>query len=321
LKSPLSQDPDSHPGRQTEGMPAGAPWRRLDMRSYVVLSVWWGCNNQCVICMLTGLRDRLKPLDFDAYKKIVIDIVNQARYRNLILSGSEVTTFDHLEAFVRYAASFGWFQKIQIQTNGRRLKDPGYARRLVEAGVNEFFVSIHGLGATHDTVTSVPGSFDEVWAGLREISGLGVNVVTNTVLNRLNAPRIPALMEALCDTGASEHHLWNYFPMEETDTKDLVVPVTQFAGMLRELLRIHREAEKPLVLKSFPQCLSKGPPGFFDSWFPVTVLPDVFWEKFARSGWGYCVHRDKCRARECWGLSRAHVKRFGDARELLSPMG
>ena len=35
----------------------------------------------------------------------------------------------------------GWFETIQIQTNGRKLAEPAYLRRLIEAGVNEFFIS------------------------------------------------------------------------------------------------------------------------------------------------------------------------------------
>ena len=87
------------------------------------------------------------------YKKAVRDlvfgpdheIVASGRFDGLILSGAEVTTCPELEAYVRHAASLGRFKKIQIQTNGRRLSDRGRLEGLIESGVNEFFVSIHGL--------------------------------------------------------------------------------------------------------------------------------------------------------------------------------
>jgi len=74
------------------------------------------------------------------------------------------------------------------------------------------------------------------------------------------------------------------------------------------------------VLKSFPECLSRGGPGFFDSLYPVTLLPDRFWREFSECGFGTCVHRGPCKAWQCWGLSSAYVRKYGDERDLLSPV-
>jgi len=82
------------------------------------------------------------------------------------------------------------------------------------------------------------------------------------------------------------------------------------------------ESRKAVVFKSFPLCLSRGAPGFFDSLFPVTVLPDRFWRQFSECGFGACFHRQRnaCHAMDCWGLSSAYVHKYGDERELLAPM-
>jgi hypothetical protein len=76
------------------------------------------------------------------------------------------------------------------------------------------------------------------------------------------------------------------------------------------------------VLKGFPECLSLGPPVFFDNFFPVTVLPDLFWKHFGKSGFGKCFHREsgQCAVRSCWGLSSAYIDKYGEERELLRPM-
>ena len=297
-------------------------YTRVDLTQYVVISICFSCNNDCSICMLSGLKRKFPAIGFDRFKKVIIDIVNSGRFENLILSGAEVTTFNDLDKYVQFAASLGWFKKIQIQTNGRRLSEKGYLRHLIDCGVNEFFISIHGLDDVHDAVTRTSGSFDELAAGLKNLEAYDVNVISNTVLTKTNLHDMARLMTFLSNERISEIQLWNFFPMERTDTKDLVVSMKDFTEVLPEVLSIVKKAGKPLVLKSFPECLSMGEPGFFDSLFPVTVLPDVFWRKFSESGFGTCIYRqrEECKAWKCWGLSSAYVQKYGDERNLLKPM-
>jgi MoaA/NifB/PqqE/SkfB family radical SAM enzyme len=272
--------------------------------------------------MLSRVREGLEPIGLDRFKSVLLDLVHDGRYRRLILSGAEVTTFDELDKYLAVAASLGWFERIQIQTNGRRLRDSQYLKHLIDCGVNEFFVSIHGLQKVHDELAGRTGAFEETIEGLVNLGELDVNVISNTVLTRNNLNDIPSLLAILCSERVSELHLWNYFPMESTDTRDLVVGMKEFRKLLPEAMAVAEEAGKALVLKSFPQCLSMGEPGFFDSKFPVTVLPDPFWRQFAESGFGACIHRagGECRNQECWGLSKAHVRKYGDERDLLKPM-
>jgi len=297
-------------------------YTRVDLTQYVVISICFGCNNDCTICMLSGLKRRFPAIGFDNFKKVIIDIVNEGRFENLILSGAEVTTFDDLDRYVQFAASLGWFKKMQIQTNGRRLSDKGYLKHLIDCGVNEFFISIHGIDEVHDAITRMQGSFKETKEGLKNMEAFAVNVISNTVLTKTNLHDMPRLMTFLSNEKISEIHLWNFFPMERTDSRDLVVSMKDFISLLPEMLSIAKKAGKAVVLKSFPECLSVGEPGFFDSLFPVTVLPDLFWRKFSESGFGMCVYREReeCKAWKCWGLSTAYIQKYGDERNLLRPI-
>ena len=295
---------------------------RIDLSKYIVISVCFSCNNQCTICMLSGLKETLPGIGFENFKEVVLEIRYGRRYENLVLSGAEVTTFDDLDRYVQFAASLDWFKRIQIQTNGRRLRDKEYLKHLIDLGVNEFFISIHGLEAVHDAMTRRQGAFKETMEGLENLEAFDVNVITNTVLTRTNFHDIARLMAFLSARRIGEMNLWNYFPMERTDTKDLVVSMTDFLELLPRLLSIVKPAGKALVLKSFPECLSMGEPGFFDSLFPETLLPGRFWREFGECGFGTCFYRERgeCRASQCWGLSSAYIHKYGDERDLLAPM-
>ena len=297
-------------------------YARVDLSSYVVISIWFGCNNQCTICMLGDMKRNLPPIGFDKFKSVLYQIRSDGRFQNLILSGAEVTTFAELGRYVQWAASLGWFKKIQIQTNGRKLADKDYIRHLVYCGVNEFFVSIHGLEKVHDTVAGVPGAYREIMEGIRNLEDFDVNLISNTVLTSANFQDIPELFDLLLKQKVSEIHLWNYFPMDKIDKKDLVLSMKDFVALLPKLLTLGTKYGKAVVFKSFPSCLSRGEPGFFDGFFPVPVLPDMFWRGFGECGFGACVHRQRkaCQVRECWGLSSAYIHKYGDERDVLSPI-
>ena len=78
---------------------------RIDFSRYCVISIWFGCNNRCPICMLGSVKKELAPTSYDGFRKVLIDVMREGRFQNLILSGAEVTTFEALERFVRFAAS------------------------------------------------------------------------------------------------------------------------------------------------------------------------------------------------------------------------
>jgi len=293
---------------------------RIDFNTYVTIPVWYGCNNDCVICMLSGLKKDLPFIDFDLFQKFVLHIKDRLGCRNLILSGAEITTFDELDKYIEFVASLGWFWKIQIQTNGRRLSDKNYLGSLIGCGVNEFFVSIQGLEESHDATTRRQGSFRETMEGLDNVGKYAVNVMTNTVLTTTNCHEVLPLLSQLSVGPVSEIHLWNVFPMESEDTKGLLVRMRDCRELLRELIPVMKAAGKPLILKNIPECLFAGEMVFLDNGFPITLIGDTYWNAFDGNRFGMCCYRGECGSQICWGLTQAHVQKYGDEREILSPI-
>jgi len=294
----------------------------MNLGRYAVIPIWYACNNDCTICMLSQVKGQLPNVDFPAFRGLVNALVTDGGYDGLILSGAEITTCDHLEHYVRYAASFGYFKKIQIQTNGRKLADQRFLHRLIAAGVNEFFISVHGPEEVHDAITRRPGSYRETMAGIANLGACDVNVVSNTVLTALNYHHIVPLVSDLCAAPVSELNIWNLFPMESRDSRNLLVSLADLADLVAlvpEIMAAGETAGKPVVFKAFPECLASGPPCFFDNSFPLNLIHDRFWCEFAANGFGTCVYKDVCGARDCWGLSSAYIARFGDERDRLTP--
>ena len=270
--------------------------------------------------MLSGMKKELPFIDFDLFHRVLVYFKEKLDCEYLILSGAELTTFEDLDKYIKFASSLGWFKKIQLQTNGRKLSDKSYLRHLMGCGINELFISIQGLEASHDAITRVPGSFKETLEGIHNLEAYPVYAITNTVLTKLNYHEVTPLFESLCKEALSEIHLWNFFPMERTDTRDLLVSMEDCRELLSRVIPLVEKSGKPLVLKNFPECLCFGELAFLDNSYPVTFIGETYWKAFDENRFGLCGYRDDCRAHECWGLTHAHVEKYGDERDILKPI-
>lgn len=295
-------------------------YTRIDYDTYVVVPVWYYCNSKCTFCMVERQIAELPTVTLEQFKTIVQGIIDFGKYENLILSGAEVTTFPQLDQYVAYAASTGWFKRIQIQTNARRLADRDLTRRLIDAGLNEFFISMHGLEEVHDHITEAPGGWRETMQGIANLGEYPhVNIITNTVLTQQNFPTLLPLIQMICDLPVSELHMWNFFPMAGEDRHNLLVNLKEFFALLPDILAIVERSGKPMVFKGFPECLSLGRPGFFDNNFPLNLIDKAFWDNFDENQFGRCQYKPVCKAKTCFGLSSAYVKKFGHESDLLCP--
>ena len=79
------------------------------------------------------------------------------------ITGAEITLRRDLPELARLARGNG-FEHVRIQTHGMRLADLAYCRELIDAGVDEFFVSVAASDAdSHDAITGVPApGVDEI---------------------------------------------------------------------------------------------------------------------------------------------------------------
>ncbi len=140
------------------------------------------CNNRCIFC---ATHRQVDPLSLPEIRFKLIK-AKEENFDRIDLSGGEPTIHKDILAIVSSARRLG-FTTIYFKTNGRRLKDMDFAKRLLEMGANEFLVSFHGPSAEiHDAQTEVPGSFAEAFEGTRNLVKLGANVATLTVISTIN---------------------------------------------------------------------------------------------------------------------------------------
>ena len=296
--------------------------RRFRAADYVEVTVHFKCNLSCVHCMIEGTMDWLRPESGASFERILSENKNKRRWKGLTLTGAEVTLRHDLRVLARAARAAG-FVHVRIQTHGMRLADPAYCRELVAAGIDEFFVSVTAAdAATHDAITGVSGAFDRTVRGLENLDAIeGDTTLTNTVITRRSYRQLPAVVARLAHLRRlAQMEFWTYWPMRETDEKDLVVSHPVVLPWLVSAIDAARNLGRAVEVKNFPKCLLGDHGDALDNDQPELVIDPEFWPEFMRNGFHQCVHRDICAAQDCLGLNSAYIARFGLEADVLTPL-
>lgn len=265
--------------------------------------------------------DDLNASTDEEFERVLSDQRRTGQWRGLVLTGSEITLRRDLSDLARRAKESG-FENVRIQTHGMHLHREDYARKLVESGVDEYFISVAGSDRqTHDEITQVPGSWDKMVKGMHNLCAFPhVKILTNTVVTKLSYPLLPDAARFLGGIdNLVQMEFWNYWPMSENDDRDLLADYRDVQHPLLEAIRIAHLHGKAVEVKNFPRCLLGEEESTLVNDQPTLLIDSAFWQEFDRNNFLLCPHQQTCDSGGCMGLSEAYIKKFGDGRDYLTP--
>lgn len=296
---------------------------RFDDAKYVSLTMEFRCNLRCTHCMIEGTMDRLRPTSDEEFKKILRTQEATHQWEGIILTGSEITLRRDLPKLATQARTAG-FPNVRIQTHGMHLARPGYLDRLLQSGVNEFFISVAGHNATlHDHITKVDGAFDKMITGIKMIenSDIDARVITNTVITSESYYALSDIVHLLAQfQKVVRHEFWNFFPMDGRDHKTLLVKLEHLMPHVIAAIKSSIKAGKKCEIKNIPECLLAEFAQHLVNDQPMLLIDNDFWIEFDRNSFHNCPHQDICQSKQCLGLTSAYISRFGNEKNLLTPI-
>lgn len=198
------------------------------------------------------------------------------------------------------AARAAGFEKVGIQTNGSALATRGLIPALVEAGLTDAHLSLHGASAAvHDYHTGAAGSFERVQSAARELGRHGVPWVVTTVITRSNFRGLAELVGLLVSLRASGWMMeWPRIAGRAADAFDRVHPRYGLAvPFALHAAKLASTAGLPVALAGIPSC-TMGP----FARLRVHTQPR-----------GFGAVCEECNARDdCAGVDPYYVLRFGE---------
>lgn len=172
--------------------------------SKVIINLTYVCDNNCVFC---AVGDRKKE-----HVRIEDALRAMREYRRMgarliDFDGGEPTLYPGLMDAIKAAAAAG-FERIAITTNGRRLADEEFARKLMASGITDLMISLYGADArTHETITCAPGSFEQTSRGIRNAAKYAPSslaLCVNTTISATNVDKIPEIAKYAASLGAGK---------------------------------------------------------------------------------------------------------------------
>lgn len=161
----------------------------------VLLEVTKRCNLSCPVCFAKAGTEDHDP-DIKTIENWYRLLLSSGGPYNIQLSGGEPTMRDDLPEIVALGRKLG-FSFIQLNTNGIRLaKDPGYVRRLKEAGLSCVFLQFDGTDDVIYEKLRGAGLFAQKQAAIANCTKeqLGV-VLVPTLVPGVNTHNIGSIIE------------------------------------------------------------------------------------------------------------------------------
>jgi cyclic pyranopterin phosphate synthase len=285
----------------------------------LAVTVDFHCNSACTFCIVQEGMNNYRGVPFERFVALTEENLRSQKYDRVIFTGGEVTLEKSLVQFIAHARASGAYRHVRLQTNGRKLADPEYTQSLIDAGLDEFFVSLHGdTAALHDRITQRPGSFDELVRGFENLARHPVRRITNTVVHRTNIGAFEGIVDVAHAHGVSEMEFWNYLPMEDhADELNLIAPLGEAMPTLRRALDRCAALGLRSVTKYVPACMLGTHAATLDNSQPDTIIVETFWNEFPRFA---CLYEAVCdHSSECLGLSHDYVRKFGWEENTLAP--
>ncbi len=225
------------------------------------------CNNNCVFCMEEDREGRYANNSAMTRERVRWILETNRGAEEVCFTSGEPTTRPELPEFAAWSKALG-YKRVSVMTNGRRLSHAPYAAALVRAGMNRFYVSIHGhTKRLHEGLTRTPDSFEQTAAGLERVAALkrfGVELHTSTVLTDRNLPHLTDIYRFLRARGV-DHVVFNVMQANgraDTFFEQIFPSYAETAARFMEFLREVGEARPMAFLVDIPLCVTEGVPDF-----------------------------------------------------------
>jgi hypothetical protein len=214
------------------------------------------CNNRCIFCATDH------HISYRSMEQLRFEIcrARESGAERLDLSGGEPTIHPRIADIAAMGKRLK-FDLIYLKTNGRKLADMNFLRRLMDSGVNEVLVGIHGHNPeVQDALTCRPGSFDEAVLGIRNCLNAGVKLATLSVVTSMNYKYLPEITKFMFSI-VKDHHAFAYCYPTASSYKnfDQIVPwYRDVQPYLLETLRLIESCNSTSNLDNIPLCIIPG---------------------------------------------------------------
>lgn len=156
--------------------------KKLNNQSIYIINVGVACNSGCVMCSVRNGKTNTNLTTAQILR--ILKKGRKEKYSRVEFTGGEPTVRNDLPFIINQARNLG-YQKIGISTNGIKLCDNNYCKKLIESGLTHVTISLHAHNKElYGRITCSPNSFESTISGIKnavESKKISVTITTNII--------------------------------------------------------------------------------------------------------------------------------------------
>jgi MoaA/NifB/PqqE/SkfB family radical SAM enzyme len=286
---------------------------------WIEIVVGFGCNCRCRVCP-SASQARVPAMSAEEISGWLEQCCERGA-KHVWFGGGEPSLHPDLIRSIERARELG-YQRIRIQSNGIRFAYLPFTERCLQAGANEFSLSIKGANAdVHNQITQNPDSFVHLVQGAQNLVAQGARVEGDILITTLSLPGLADAVERFADLGLSRFTFWlaSRFGMEGRGIEDLLPRMTDLVPHLESAFRAADRYGAAATTLHTPPCVLKpdyrGRYLHAGTWKLQVITPGS--EPFAAEdspieGGVYLEGCAGCTMRpDCLGLRKDYLDHFG----------
>lgn len=216
---------------------------------YVVWEITLECDLGCLHC---GSRaGALRPKELTTAESFdLVDQMAELKAREVTLIGGEAYLRDDWHLIATYASKRGLAVSM---TTGAKNLTAERVQMAVDAGLSTISISIDGLERTHDAQRGAKGSFRAAVEAAERVGNSPIRLATNTQINKLSMPELPALADLLNTIGSKAWQIQLTVAMgRAADHPDLLLQPYDLLELFPLLAWIKETRLDPNGIRLFP---------------------------------------------------------------------
>ena len=233
------------------------------------------CNIKCKFCYYYSEVNK----DNNSYDEIVKELEKYKKHgvESVDITGGEPTIHKDIIKIIRKIKDMG-FKVTSLITNGIALKNEEIMKKLLDAGIENFVISIHGHNPEiHDGLTGRNGSFNDILKAMQNFDKFNIVYSINYVINKQNYQFLPEFARFVCDSGRNvctvTFLIMNPISDGEINFNSFSVRYSEAGSYIKEAVGILEANGHKASWKFMPLCASRDSIKQTDSIFTFFFSP------------------------------------------------
>lgn len=295
--------------------------RKISSNACYEVMLNYTCNARCMFCS-QGNFDKERLASFNQTAKSIY-LAWQQGYRRIGFTGGDPLVSPDIIKAVSLAKKIG-FPFIRVQTNGIRLGDRNFCRKLAAAGLTLCkFSFASDIPEEHDRLMGHKGAFEKSVSGLKTLRALKVRVSVNFLITKYTYFRLADMLRTFLAMGVRSFII--VYPLYTgsmlKNHEKLGIPLEACTEPFAEAMELMESIglKDGILFLNVPACFLKGRESLSIGLNPFNTVvsnPDgkrTVLDETAAAARKHVPGCKKCGLKEkCAGLERSYIEIFGD---------